>query len=58
MPEFLEEMTSEFLDKVKKGEAKIYNNKNMTGSGFRFDEYETNKATVSYLEKIYYFENF
>jgi hypothetical protein len=42
----LEHLAEEFMEKVKLGEAKHYVNKNISGSGFKFDEEECKKGMV------------
>ncbi len=39
-PKELDEMAKKFMVKVKKGEAKIYTNKNIVGQGYKFNEEE------------------
>ena len=43
-PEDLMQLSRNYLMKIEKGEAKMYTNRNMQGSGFRFDNTEKNKA--------------
>jgi hypothetical protein len=37
-PEELKKLSQSFLSKVKKGEARKIRNKNLKGSGFKFDQ--------------------
>lgn len=43
VPKFLQDLHKEFMKKVKKGEAKLYWNKNLNGKGFGFGGGEVNK---------------
>ncbi|EAR85634.2 DEAD/DEAH-box helicase (macronuclear) [Tetrahymena thermophila SB210] len=51
VPEELLRMGEEFKKKVKMGEAKIYNNANMQGKGFNFDEEERDKMNQMKYEQ-------
>ena len=46
IPPKLEEMVEGFKQKVRAGEAKVYVNRNIQGSGFSFDEQERAKADI------------
>ncbi len=45
-------MADEFMDKVKVGEAKHYVNKNIAGSGYKFDEEESKKGMVKKFDNL------
>ncbi|KAL4447088.1 hypothetical protein ABPG74_013940 [Tetrahymena malaccensis] len=51
VPDELLRMGEEFKKKVKMGEAKIYNNANMQGKGFNFDEEERDKMNQMKYEQ-------
>lgn len=38
VPEFLKRASKRFKGKVEMGEAKVYYNKNLSGTGFKFNE--------------------
>ena len=44
VPEFLRKAQKRFKGKVELGEAKVYYNKNLTGSGFKFNDAEKEKV--------------
>ncbi|KAL4497332.1 hypothetical protein ABPG72_011267 [Tetrahymena utriculariae] len=51
VPDELQKMGDEFKKKVKMGEAKIYNNVNIKGNGFNFDEEERDKMNQMKYEQ-------
>ena len=42
------------MDQVKKGEAKVFSNKNLAGQGYKFDENEKNKSKVKSIFLFYF----
>lgn len=58
MPKELEEMYQRFKEKVRRGDARMFKNKNQSGRGFKFDEEEDLKMSMvkKLLQKSYGFE--